>query len=129
MRWYLYLDAPGSGPHNMAKDAFFLEHAVVTGIPTLRLYQWEPMTLSVGRTQKIEREVNLDACREAGVPLVRRSTGGRAVLHGQDLTYSVTAPLVEPFQGGIMQVYQKLSGVFVRFFQELGLEPQVQAYT
>lgn len=79
------------------------------------------------------------ACRRLGVPIVRRITGGRAVLHGSDLTYSVAAPLAGvagsagPFEAaareGILGLYRELSQVFVRFFDRLGLAPDIQVYT
>lgn len=59
--------------------------------PILRLYQWEPKAVSVGFSQTIEKTVDLEKCREKNVDLVRRMTGGRAVLHHGDLTYSICA--------------------------------------
>jgi lipoate-protein ligase A len=113
----------------MAKDQVCLERAAREGRAALRLYQWERLVLSVGRAQQVQRQIDLDACRAAGVPLVRRATGGRAVLHGSDLTYAVAAPTALPgFGGGILSVYRSLSRVFVRFLRSLALEPQVQVY-
>jgi len=130
MAWLFHCDPPASGAHNMAKDEFCLEQAARTGRPVLRLYRWERLTLSVGRAQKLERELRLEACRAAGIPLVRRITGGRAVLHGGDLTYAVAAPAHEPrFQGGIMAIYREISAVFVHFLRDLGLDPQVKCYS
>jgi lipoyl(octanoyl) transferase len=130
MEWDLHSDAPRTAAHNMAKDAWCLERSRRTGRPALRLYAWERLTLSVGRSQRIGREIDVAACRAAGVPLVRRITGGRAVLHGSDLTYAVTAPTALPgFGGGIMAIYRSLSRVFVRFLSDLGCAPEVKAYT
>jgi lipoate-protein ligase A len=130
MEWELHLDPPRSAACNMAKDEHCLERARRSGRPALRLYAWERLALSVGRAQQIGREIDVEACRAAGVPLVRRITGGRAVLHGSDLTYSVTAPTGLPgFGGGIMPIYRELSRVFVRFLADLGCAPAVQTYT
>lgn len=130
MEWELHLDAARDGAWNMAKDAYCLERTRRTGVPALRLYGWERLTLSVGRAQRVDREIDGAACRAAGVPLVRRATGGRAVLHGSDLTYAVTAPTHLPgFAGGIMPIYRALSGVFVRYLAGLGCTPEVKAYT
>jgi lipoate-protein ligase A len=120
----------------MARDEFALQRAR-EGKPSVRLYAWERLTLSVGRGQQVERQIDLDACRRLGIPVVRRITGGRAVLHGTDLTYAVAAPLTGPGAGafgpaarqGIPGLYRELSRVFVRFFEQLGCAPQVQVYT
>lgn len=129
MDWELHLDGPRPASYNMAKDAWCLERTRTTGQPVLRLYAWERLALSVGRAQHIGRDIDLAACRAEGVPLVRRITGGRAVLHGRDLTYAVAAPTALPhFGGGILPIYRALSGVFVRFLRGLGCEPEVKAY-
>ena len=57
--------------------------------PVLRLYQWEEPTLSIGMAQQIDRHVNLDYCRAKQIPVIRRVTGGKAVLHSSELTYSL----------------------------------------
>ncbi len=130
MEWELHQDAAGSAAYNMAKDEVCLARSQRSGRPALRLYGWERFTLSVGRAQQVSREIDLAACRAAQVTLVRRATGGRAVLHGSDLTYAVTAPTTLPgFGGGILPIYRVLSGVFVRFLAGLGHTPQVKAYT
>jgi lipoate-protein ligase A len=127
--WSLLLDGNRSAAYNMAKDEYCLELTRRSGRPMLRLYGWERFVLSVGRAQQVSRQVNLAACAEAGVPMVRRITGGRAVLHGNDLTYAVTAPTaLEDFQGGILPIYRRLSRVFAAFLRELGHAPEVKAY-
>jgi len=129
-RWQLHWDAPGDGRANMAKDAWLLRRAARDGTASLRLYGWERPTLSVGRAQKVERQVDLAACAALGLPVVRRATGGRAVLHGLDLTYAVAAPLAGGrFAGGILDIYREISRVFLRYFEDLGLGPHAQAYT
>ncbi len=135
--WLVQDDGPASGAVQMARDEVALQRAARQGRPSVRLYTWERLTLSVGRGQQVERQIDLDACRRLGIPVVRRITGGRAVLHGSDLTYAVAAPLAGPQAGafaaaagqGIPGLYREVSRVFVRFFAELGLSPQVQAYT
>lgn len=129
MTWALHQDSALPGPVNMAKDEMCLEWALESGRPIVRLYEWDRLTLSLGRAQKLDRQIDLQACEALDIPLVRRSTGGRAVLHGRDLTYSVCAPFAgSHFRGGIMEVYQDLSRVFLALFQELGLHPQVKSY-
>lgn len=78
--------------------------------PTIRFFGWEPTCLSVGYFQSVEREVDVEGCRRAGVDLVRRPTGGRAVLHDDELTYSVIALESDPLvSGGIAESYRKIS--------------------
>lgn len=130
MEWRLILDSPRSASHNMAKDEVCLRRAVSEGQGVIRLYGWEGLVLSVGRNQRVDRQIDLEACREAGIPLIRRITGGRAVLHGEDLTYSVAGPTGRGgFATGIMEIYREISKVFQTFFRELGFDPEVKAYS
>ena len=73
--------------------------------PMLRVYNWKPWCISLGRHQKIE-EIDQDATAAAGYGIVRRPTGGRAILHAEELTYSVVMPSQER---GIMEVYRLIS--------------------
>jgi lipoate-protein ligase A len=127
--WQLHWDGASDGRYNMAKDALLLQRAASQGTTSLRLYGWERLTLSVGRAQKVERQIDLGACAARGIPVVRRETGGRAVLHGSDITYAIAAPLGDPrFAGGILGIYREISQAFLRFFEGLGLGPQAKAY-
>jgi lipoate-protein ligase A len=129
LSWQVHWDGPADGRHNMAKDALLLHRAATEGTAALRLYTWDRLTLSVGRAQKVERQVDLSGCAARGIPVVRRETGGRAVLHGSDLTYSIAAPLGGPrFAGGILGIYREISEAFLHFFAGLGLGPECKAY-
>jgi lipoate-protein ligase A len=78
-------------------------------LPSLRLYSWEPPCLSIGYAQPF---IDIDHKRlsDLGWDWVRRPTGGRAILHTDELTYSVVAPLTEPrVSGGVLERYQRLS--------------------
>jgi lipoyl(octanoyl) transferase len=92
-RWLLVddLDAHHDAAGQMAADLDLLDATTADGIPRLRLYRWRPPALSLGRFQP-EGDVDVDACARRGVEVVRRPTGGRALLHGGDLTYAVTLP-------------------------------------
>lgn len=91
--------------------------------PTLRFYGWRPPCVSIGYAQSLEQEVDLDACRRHGYTWVRRPTGGRAVLHIDELTYSVIAPLGEPrVAGDILTSYRRLSRGLVAGLGLLGCE-------
>jgi len=92
--------------------------------PTLRLYGWERPTLSLGHFQRAE-DVDMAACRSRGVEVVRRPTGGRAVLHGCEVTYSVVAGL-ERFPQGVAASYRHISRALILALSELGLAAQWQ---
>lgn len=89
MRWRVIFDHARDAKNNMAIDEAVMQlHGEGKAPPTLRFYTWDPPALSLGYFQK-NREINLDACRKQGIDVVRRITGGRAVLHDKELTYSV----------------------------------------
>jgi lipoate-protein ligase A len=96
---------------NMAIDeAIMLAVADSQSPPTLRFYGWQPPCVSVGHAQSLAGEVDLDACRQLGYTWVRRPTGGRAILHIDELTYSVAAPHKEErVVGDIVTSYRRLS--------------------
>ena len=119
--WRLIRSAPADGATNMEIDEAILR-AVAAGLasPTLRLYAWEPPSLSLGRAQSVT-DVDLRAVQVAGFVLVRRPTGGKAILHVDELTYSVVAPETEPrVTGGIVESYRRLSAGLVRGLERLG---------
>ncbi len=93
MEWRLIVDPPAAGAWNMAVDEALAE-AVEAGAspPLLRLYRWDPPCLSLGASQPFE-VADAEFCAARGVDVVRRPTGGRAVLHHHELTYLVAAPL------------------------------------
>src|SRR2546423_9952589 len=91
--WRLLLDPPAARAWNMAVDEFLLDcWAAVGAPPTLRFYGWAPPCLSLGYFQPFG-VVDVAGCRSLGVEVVRRPTGGRAILHDRELTYSLALPL------------------------------------
>jgi lipoate-protein ligase A len=113
--WRLLKTGLADGAANMAIDEAIL-WAVAEGEsrPTLRFYGWRPPCLSIGYSQSMEAEVDVDRCREAGIDFIRRPTGGRAILHADELTYSVVAPQAEPrVAGGVIESYRRLSAGLV----------------
>jgi len=112
--WRLIITSPNNGAWNMALDeAIFNTTAKKIQPPTLRLYAWSPYCLSLGYAQNIG-EVNQEALTAEGWDLVRRPTGGRAILHADELTYSVCAPLSNPhIQGGVIESYRRLSNILL----------------
>lgn len=106
-------------------EAIMLAHARGEVPPTLRFYGWRPPALSLGYAQKADREVDLEACRRSGVDVVRRPTGGRAVLHDREVTYSVVIS-TELFPGSVVETYRRLSAGLVEGLRLLGLGAEVQ---
>jgi lipoate-protein ligase A len=99
--------------------------AVAAGLspPTLRFYAWDPPCVSVGYAQSLQGEIDLEACRRLGYDWVRRPTGGRAILHVDELTYSVVAPLQEPrVAGDILTSYRRLCTGLVAGLKLLGCD-------
>src|SRR5688572_11833344 len=92
MRWNVLLSPPLPGPDNMALDEALMARASHTGEGVLRVYGWSQPSLSFGRNQAAVGLYDLEAAERAGVGFVRRLTGGRALLHHREVTYSVTAP-------------------------------------
>lgn len=120
--WRLLDTGAHDGIVNMAVDeAILLAVAEGRSLPTLRFYTWAPPCVSVGYAQSLRSEVDLEACRQRGYTWVRRPTGGRAVLHIDELTYSVTAPQDEPrVRGDILTSYRRLSLGLVSGLRRLG---------
>jgi lipoyl(octanoyl) transferase len=130
-QWRLVRMDPASGnaagAWNMAVDEAILEAVGSRQVlPTLRLYAWAPPCLSLGFAQPV-KDVDRAALARNGWDLVRRPTGGRAILHTDELTYSVIAPLDEPrVAGGVLQSYCRLAGALVNALQRLGLPAQAE---
>ena len=125
--WRLLRTGDMSGAMNMALDEALLESvAAGQSAPILRLYGWAPPTVSLGYFQRGNKVVNLGACREYGYDVVRRSTGGRAVLHDQEVTYSVIAPNHdEVFSGGISDNYHIIAQGLLALVRSFGIEAEI----
>lgn len=94
--------------------------------PTLRFFRWNPPTLSIGYFQKAEDEVLLDEVRRRGIGFVRRPTGGRAVLHDAEVTYSIIVPESYPgLPSSVTESYRVLSEGLLHGFRALGIEAEM----
>lgn len=125
--WRL-LDTDVADPYtNMAIDeAILLEHQGGQTPPTLRFYAWSPPTISLGYFQQLDKEIDLEAVKERGLGLVRRLTGGRAVLHDDEVTYSVVAREDHPLMlGGIRPSYLRLAAALAGGLRELGAPVEI----
>jgi lipoyl(octanoyl) transferase len=124
-RWRLIVDGAGPGARNMALDrAMLAGRAAGSSPPTLRLYRWERPTLTLGRFQALN-DADLDLARSSGVDVVRRPTGGRAVLHDDEVTYSVVAALADGVPRGTVASYRHFAAALAAAFRDLGVETQV----
>ncbi len=107
-----------TGEENMQIDADILENAIASGAkePVFRLYGWKPKCISLGRNQK-------DEFLTGEIPAVRRLTGGRALLHDNEITYSYVSPASLITNGeSVVESYKYISGILIDFFRTLGVE-------
>jgi lipoate-protein ligase A len=121
--WRIINTGISDGITNMAIDSAIM-HAISKkdSISTLRFYGWDPPCVSIGYSQSIN-DINLEKCRKKGYTWVRRPTGGRAVLHIDELTYSVIAPIGEArVSGDILTSYNRISHGLLAGLQLLGGE-------
>ncbi|MDE3000516.1 MAG: biotin/lipoate A/B protein ligase family protein [Gemmatimonadota bacterium] len=126
--WRFLNTGSGNAFFNMAVD-----EAIARGVegetspPTVRTFGWTPPAVSFGYAQRIGREVDADRCRQRGIHLVRRPSGGRAVLHWNELTYSVTCPAGDPLLGGsIQESYRRISACLVSSLRLLGVSARFE---
>jgi lipoate-protein ligase A len=123
--WRLIDTGPLDGPANMAVDEALLAcFDPERSRPVLRLYGWEPPAFSLGRFQVAEEVLDLERCAAAGIPVVRRVTGGGAIYHAEELTYAVVcAPQHIPHATTVKDSFRVLTRFLLRFYGGLGLEP------
>src|SRR5512140_2642825 len=121
--WRLLITPPTRGAWNMAADEAILEHiGRGESLPTLRLYAWTPACLSLGHAQPFA-DVDVARLQRRGWDVVRRPTGGRAILHTDELTYSVMAPTDEPrLAGSVLESYNRLACALLYAIRALGLD-------
>jgi lipoate-protein ligase A len=115
-------------PTQMAIDEAVAIARLRHGTPnTIRLYRWNPSAVSIGYFQSIDKEVNLEACKEYGVDVIRRITGGGAVYHDYngEITYSLVAPEDEAkIPRDILESYRLICGAIVNGLKELGVDSE-----
>jgi lipoate-protein ligase A len=125
--WRFVNTGVGDAASNMALDeAFLMMHEAGATPPTLRVYGWGQPTLSLGYAQNAQQDVDLAACQAQGVAVIRRPTGGRAVLHDQEVTYSVVMPLtLDNGPRTITEHYRQIGMALAAALQALGLPVQL----
>lgn len=127
--WRLIITGYMSGAQNMAIDEAILKISADGDTPpTLRFYGWTPACLSLGFAQKAT-EVDWDRCSQHRIDVVRRPSGGRAILHDQEVTYSIVAPDNNScVSGTILESYLKISQGLRIGFRRLGIEAEIVSH-
>jgi lipoate-protein ligase A len=129
-RWRFLNTGARAGSLNMALDERLArrlaevapEPQSYDSLPVLRLFQWSPWAISLGYNQEV-KEIDIGACTRDGIDVVRRPTGGRAILHAEELTYSV---VMIAGRKSILQLYKDISSALVRGLSLFGVNASVQ---
>ena len=110
MKWRILIHHKKSAAENMAIDeAIMIGNISGKSMPTIRFYDWNFPTVSFGFNQQIKKELDLELVKKNGFEFVRRPTGGRAVLHIEEVTYAVISPLKDKLSGNITDSYSQIS--------------------
>ena len=113
-----------TGIENMSKDENLLNYAIENNLqePIFRLYAWEPACISLGRNQD-ENFIDKELLKANNIDYVRRLTGGRALFHHKEITYSyVSSTSIIPNGENISESYKYISGIWIEIFKELGID-------
>src|SRR4030095_6013117 len=123
MLWKLIIDGAMNGVTNMDIDSALLHEVEKSDAPRtiVRFYTWQTPTISLGRNQNIDKAVDSDYCRVNGIDIVHRPTGGRAVLHDDELTYAVISNDSRTFGDTIYGNYKQVSDTLCLGYKALGL--------
>jgi lipoate-protein ligase A len=120
--WYLIVDeTPQKGAWNMAVDDYLFHSLGDEPMTFLRFYRWERPTVSLGYSQRADQVVDLEFCRKNGIDIVRRMTGGKLVLHHQEVTYCICSSDVEIFSPKLMDSYRVISEALMRGLERMGI--------
>ena len=125
--WRFIISGKMAPAENMAVDEAILE-GVIKGVApqTIRVYDWDPPTISFGFHQDIKKHIDIDKVKEYGFGIVRRPTGGRAVLHYDEVTYAVIAKSNGILKGSILESYQKIGMALLNTLEEIGISAKME---
>jgi lipoate-protein ligase A len=115
----LLVDPPAAGAWNMGGDEMLMERAAEGGKAVLRFYEWSPATLSLGYFQNAADRDGHETSR--GAPMVRRSSGGGAIVHDRELTYSISLPTSHPLAADAETLYRNIHGTLLAALAEFGV--------
>jgi len=122
-RWRFLVAPPRNGAENMARDVGLMRRARETGESVFSIYGWAQPTLSFGRNQTAAGCYDLERMRSLCIDVVRRPTGGRALLHNREVTYSVTAPVVPGI--ALREAYERINVILLVALERLGVGASV----
>lgn len=124
--WDLIIEErPEPGSLNMAIDEYLFRSLRPSSHTCVRFYQWARPTVSLGYSQVVEKVISLDSCRQNGVDVVRRMTGGKHVLHHREVTYSVCSSDTGIFSSTLRESYRLISCALIRGLGEMGIEARL----
>jgi lipoate-protein ligase A len=120
--WRCIISGIGAPSDNMATDEALFESACLSGVPVLRLYGWTPGTVSLGFAQRASEALDLAEIARRNLAWIRRPTGGRAVLHDMEVTYSLSVPASDPlYELGLAASYEWICGPIVGALRSVGV--------
>ena len=122
MKWRLMVAEPRSGVENMARDTGLMDRARETGETVFSVYTWERPTLSFGRNQTALGKYDLETIASRDMDVVRRPTGGRALLHNREVTYSVTGPVSA--SDSLNDSYRRINALLLDGLASLGVRAE-----
>jgi lipoate-protein ligase A len=122
-RWRLLVTPAAAGAENMALDEALMARARRTGEWTLRVYAWSAPTISLGRNQPAMRHYDRERIQRRALAVVRRPTGGRAILHHREITYSVTGPAATA--GTERESYARINRLLIHALRNLGVDARI----
>jgi lipoyl(octanoyl) transferase len=122
-RWRLLFVPARDGAENMARDLALQDHSRKTGECVFSIYSWIRPTLSLGRNQTAKSLYDLARIDRQGLDVVRRPTGGRAILHDHEITYSVTGP--DSFAPTLGQAYDAINAILLAGLRSVGVPVSV----
>lgn len=127
MKWRVLISRGLSASENMAiDDAIFQLVQEGKSTPLIRFYDWEHPTLTLGYHQSAEKEVDFAKLADKKYDFVRRPTGGRLVLHKNDVTYSIISPIIDKMSGNVMKSYETISRALAEGIRLLGVDVSFQ---
>src|SRR5208283_2045660 len=115
----------GHAFENMAIDEALIEFYMLNKTPVLRLYSWQPAGISIGKYQDAGKDINIENCRNENVAIVRRMTGGGAILHDNELTYCIVCSEedIRCKKAPVKKSFEKLNSFIIRLYRDFGLNP------
>ncbi|MFH1415943.1 MAG: lipoate--protein ligase family protein [Elusimicrobiota bacterium] len=123
--WLFLNSGPNTGEYNMNMDNAILDSFDPdSSLPVFRIYGWSPPAISLGRFQDPKKTLNISKCMEKNIPIVSRITGGGAIFHDDEITYSLVCHPEETGYGSVKDSYRKICGFIINMYKELGLDAE-----